>query len=115
MQAALDASLRATDMADLLVEAGVPFRESHRLVGTLVREAERSGVPLDQVPQAVAASIHPALGAALAQLGTWQESVEGRATPAGASGKPAEEQPKALRDPFAPAGWACKPILAPCS
>src|SRR2546422_5175352 len=75
MQAALDASLRATDMADLLVEAGVPFRESHRLVGTLVREAERSGVPLDQVPQAVAASIHPALGAALAQLGTWEDSV----------------------------------------
>src|SRR2546422_2002418 len=85
MQAALDASLRATDMADLLVEAGVPFRESHRLVGTLVREAERSGVPLDQVPQAVAASIHPALGAALAQLGTWEDSVEGRATPGGAS------------------------------
>src|SRR2546422_8183751 len=27
MQAALDASLRATDMADLLVEAGVPFRD----------------------------------------------------------------------------------------
>jgi len=29
MRAALDASLRATDLADLLVEAGVPFRESH--------------------------------------------------------------------------------------
>src|SRR5437667_5608746 len=55
MLAALDASLRATDVADLLVQAGVPFRESHRLVGKLVREAERAGVPLDQVPQAVAA------------------------------------------------------------
>src|SRR3989475_10024333 len=29
MRAALDASLRATDVAELLVEAGVPFRESH--------------------------------------------------------------------------------------
>src|SRR2546426_3396096 len=44
MRAALDASLRATDLADLLVQAGVPFRESHGLVGRLVREAERTGV-----------------------------------------------------------------------
>src|SRR2546422_8939348 len=35
MRAALDASLHATDVADLLVEAGVPFRESHGLVGRL--------------------------------------------------------------------------------
>src|SRR5205807_479662 len=68
MRAALDASLRATDLADLLVEAGVPFRESHTLVGKLVREAERAGVPLDRVPQAVAGGIHPALGAAFEPL-----------------------------------------------
>ncbi|HEX9611921.1 MAG TPA: argininosuccinate lyase, partial [Gemmatimonadales bacterium] len=37
MLGALDASLRATDLADLLVQAGVPFRESHVLVGNLVR------------------------------------------------------------------------------
>ncbi len=97
MQAALDASLRATDLADLLVEAGVPFRESHRLVGRLVREAERSGVPLDRVPATVAVGIHPALGAALAQLGTWEDSVEGRATPGGASRKSVAEQLEALQ------------------
>jgi len=85
MRAALDASLRATDIADLLVEAGVPFRESHGLVGRLVREAERAGVPLDRVPPAVAAGIDPALGAALSQLRTWEDSVEGRATAGGAS------------------------------
>src|SRR5438552_96718 len=106
MLAALDASLRATDVADLLVEAGVPFRESHRLVGKLVREAERAGVPLDQVPQAVAASIHPALGAALAQLGSWEDSVEGRATPGGASRKSVEDQLEELRKLFAPGGGA---------
>jgi argininosuccinate lyase len=83
MHAALDASLRATDLADLLVEAGVPFRESHGLVGKLVRAAEQAGVGLDRVPVAVAAAIHPALGAALSQLGTWETSVEGRATPGG--------------------------------
>src|SRR5213594_3339799 len=98
MRAALDASLRATDLADLLVEAGVPFRESHGLVGRLVREAERAGVPLDRVAPAVAAQIHPALGAALSQLGTWEDSVEGRATPGGSSRKSVVEQQQQLRN-----------------
>jgi len=97
MRAALDASLRATDLADLLVQAGVPFRESHALVGRLVREAERTGVPLDRVPAAVAAAIHPALPAAVGQLGTWEDSVEGRATPGGASRQSVEQQIEALR------------------
>src|SRR5213080_424572 len=104
MRAALDASLRATDLADLLVESGVPFRESHGLVGRLVREAERSGVPLDQVPIPAAAALHPALGAALAQLGTWEDSIEGRATPGGASRASVDEQLAALQLAFAPAG-----------
>jgi len=104
MRAALDASLRATDLADLLVEAGVPFRESHGLVGRLVREAERSGVPLDRVPGPVAAGIHPALAAALSQLGTWEDSVESRATPGGASRRSVVEQLEALRPAFAEGG-----------
>ena len=104
MRAALDASLRATDLADLLVESGVPFRESHGLVGRLVREAERSGVPLDRVPIPAAAALHPALGAALAQLGTWEHSIEGRATPGGASRASVDEQLAALQLAFAPAG-----------
>ena len=104
MHAALDACLRATDLADFLVEAGVPFRESHGLVGKLVREAERAGVPLDRVPEAVAAGIHPALAAAVTQLGTWEDSVEGRATPGGASRKSVEDQLEELRKLFAAAG-----------
>ncbi len=104
MRAALDASLRATDLADLLVEAGVPFRESHGFVGRLVREAERSGVPLDRVPGPVAAAIHPALGAALAQLGTWEDSVESRATAGGSSRESVLQQVEALRAAFAEAG-----------
>src|SRR6266705_484038 len=104
MAAALDPAMRATDLADLLVEAGVPFRESHGLVGKLVREAERSGVPLDRVPGPVAAGIHPALAAALSQLGTWEDSVESRATPGGASRRSVVEQLEALRPAFAEGG-----------
>jgi argininosuccinate lyase len=104
MRAALDASLRASDLADLLVEAGLPFRQSHGLVGRLVREAESEGVPLDRVPAALAAEIHPALGAALARLGTWEDSVEARATPGGASRKSVEDQLEELGRSLAAAG-----------
>ncbi|HEV8266316.1 MAG TPA: argininosuccinate lyase [Gemmatimonadales bacterium] len=106
MAQALDPAMRATDVADLLVEAGVPFRESHGLVGRLVREAEKAGVPLDKVPPAVAAGIHPALGAALGQLGSWEDSIESRATPGGASRSSVEAQIDELRRAFAAPGSA---------
>ena len=40
MKAAIDPATLATDLADLLVQAGIPFRQSHELVGSLVRRAE---------------------------------------------------------------------------
>jgi argininosuccinate lyase len=102
MRAALDASLRATDLADALVEAGVPFRESHALVGRLVREAERTGTPLDRVPAATAAAVHPALAEALTRLGDWEASVERRATPGGSSRAAVASQLEELERAFAP-------------
>jgi argininosuccinate lyase len=53
--------LCATDLADYLVLAGVPFREAHHLVGGLVREAETRGVELSSLPREVLAAAHPAL------------------------------------------------------
>ena len=106
MAAALDPAMRATDLADLLVEAGVPFRESHGLIGRLVRAAEHEHVPLDRVPQNIANQIHPALGSALAQLGTWEQSVESRATAGGASRASVESQIEELRRAFMPATTA---------
>ncbi len=102
MAAALDPAMRATDLADLLVEAGVPFRDSHGLIGRLVRAAEEAGVPLDKLSPAVAAEIHPALGPALSHLGSWEQSVESRGTPGGASRNSVESQIEDLRRAFAP-------------
>src|SRR5467141_2682939 len=106
MRAALDASLRATDLADLLVEAGVPFRESHALVGNLVREAERAGVPIDRVPQVGAGWSHLALGARVAQLGIWEDSVDGLVSPGWSSRKSVEVQLDDLRKSFQPGASA---------
>jgi argininosuccinate lyase len=63
LRAALDRGhVCATDLADFLVLAGVPFRDAHHLVGGLVREAEGRGVELSALPSSVLAAAHPALG-----------------------------------------------------
>jgi argininosuccinate lyase len=47
--AAADELLAATDVADLLVRKGVPFREAHGVVAGLVRRSVETGVPLSQL------------------------------------------------------------------
>jgi argininosuccinate lyase len=47
--AAADEMIAATDVADLLVRRGVPFRQSHGIVAALVREAVGSGRTLSEL------------------------------------------------------------------
>jgi len=47
--AAADEFLGATDVADLLVRRGVPFRDAHRMVAGLVRHALERGVVLSEL------------------------------------------------------------------
>jgi argininosuccinate lyase len=54
--------LYATDVADYLVEKGVPFREAHALVGRAVRRAEALGAGLDALPLAEWQAISELLG-----------------------------------------------------
>ena len=78
--------LLATDLADVLVRAGVPFRQSHEIVGALVREAEESGVALSRLPEERFRAHHPSLGGGAAeQAFDWERSVEARAVPGGTS------------------------------
>ena len=62
MRAALDDAMLATDVADYLVARGVPFREAHKAVGTLVREAETRGVMLSALPFDVYRGVNMAFG-----------------------------------------------------
>ena len=58
MQAAADSPYAAaTDLAELLVRKGMPFRDAHTLVGGLVRDSLERRVPLTELVAA-----HPALG-----------------------------------------------------
>ncbi|HEY4104733.1 MAG TPA: argininosuccinate lyase [Polyangiaceae bacterium] len=59
---ALDSGhLCATDLADFLVERGLPFREAHHVVGALVREAETRNVQIGELPETVLVAAHPSL------------------------------------------------------
>jgi len=49
MQAAIDSTMMATDLADYLVGLGIPFREAHALTGQAVRFALENGKSLDEL------------------------------------------------------------------
>lgn len=97
VSAALDAQLLATDLADHLVRLGVPFRESHEVVGRLVRLAERSGVSLGDLGADALAEAHPALGPDALEVFDWERSVESRDLVGGTSRRAVAAQVDAAR------------------
>jgi argininosuccinate lyase len=75
--AAADQFLAATDVADLLVRRGLPFREAHGVVAGLVRRAVDSGRLLSQLTPAELSEISELLDEefyALLADGAWLES-----------------------------------------
>jgi argininosuccinate lyase len=78
MAAALDDGMLATDLADYLVRQGVPFRQSHHLVGQAVKRAEALGVSLQELDLADYQDIHPAFTKDVYAVLNFQRSVEAR-------------------------------------
>jgi argininosuccinate lyase len=90
MRQAADGSFAAAvDLAEHLVEAGMPFREAHGLVGELVRQAAGSegGVALEDLVAA-----HPALGPEAVALLAPGVAVTRRTTAGGAGPHPVAAQ-----------------------
>ena len=54
--------LLATDVADALVKAGLPFRKAHQVVGAAVRQAEETGTRIDRFSHEVWESLAPGMG-----------------------------------------------------
>jgi argininosuccinate lyase len=75
--AASDELLAATDVADLLVRRGVPFREAHGIVGGVVRAALERGKRLSELTGEELRELAPALDDGFYELlseGAWLES-----------------------------------------
>jgi argininosuccinate lyase len=76
-QAAADEFLAATDIADLLVRRGVPFREAHGVVAGLVRSAVEQGKALSELSREELSERSPLLDEefyAVLRDGAWLES-----------------------------------------
>src|SRR3712207_3755464 len=68
----------ATELADFLAMHGVPFREAHRAVGSLVRRCEELEVSLEEVPREELVAAHPALADLPSKLLTPEGSVRNK-------------------------------------
>ena len=94
MKAALTEDLLATDLADYLVGKGVPFRQSHQIVGQVVRLAAEHEVSLSQLPLSALRDISEHFGEDLGQVYDYARSVAQRHSYGGTA-------PKAVRGQIA--------------
>jgi argininosuccinate lyase len=85
MNASLDPNILSTDLAEYLVRKGVPFRDSHSVVGKAVRRSAELKVRLDMLPLEELQAIHPAFTEDVASVYDFQASVARREVP-GATG-----------------------------
>ncbi|MFZ0667473.1 MAG: argininosuccinate lyase, partial [Acidimicrobiales bacterium] len=88
MRSAADGpTVAATDLAEWLVVKGMPFRNAHGIVASLVKDSLERGVPLDELVLA-----HPDLGEEAVALLEPGVAVNRRTTPGGAGPGPVKEQ-----------------------
>jgi len=93
MRAAADTpGASATDLAEHLVRGGVPFRDAHALIGTLVRQSAERGVPLEELVMT-----EPTLGPDALRYLEDGAAVKRRTSPGGGGPEPLGPQLEAAR------------------
>jgi len=80
-EAAEDPLLLATDLAEVLVRAGVPFREAHEAVGRLVGHCMATQGDLRALTLEELRTFHPAFPASAGELLSLERALEGRSAP----------------------------------
>jgi len=82
-RAAEDPMLLATDLAEVLVREGVPFREAHEAVGRVTRHCIEKDLDLRRLSREDLVAFHPAFPAGAGELLDLERSLEARALPGG--------------------------------
>ena len=90
--AAADPALMATDIAEKLVELGVPFRDAHHRVGAFVKYCKDRNMALDQATLAEMQETIPEATAEFLTLFDPRESVAKRRLPGGTGFEPVANQ-----------------------
>jgi argininosuccinate lyase len=98
MQAALRGDFStATDLADALAAAGVPFREAHEITGRLVRDCLAQGKVLEDLTLADLRRHDPHFGEAALRAILPQASADARASRGGTGAEPVRAQIRLAR------------------
>ena len=90
--AAADPALMATDLAEKLVEMGVPFRDAHHRVGAFVKYCKDRKLPLDKVSLEEMRESIPEATPEFLTLFDPRRSVEKRRIPGGTGSEPVAAQ-----------------------
>jgi argininosuccinate lyase len=96
LRSAIDSTMMATDLADYLVEKGVPFRKAHELAGKVTRAARERKVRLEELPLEVYRAIGP-LEADVYQVFDPMKSIEKRNAIGGTSRQSVKNQLAEIR------------------
>jgi argininosuccinate lyase len=83
MRAAIDPGMLATDLADYLVQKGLPFRQAHVLAGQAVQMAGKLGKPLDTLSLPEFQSLSALINTDVYSVFDPQQSVARRNVPGG--------------------------------
>jgi argininosuccinate lyase len=92
MRAAIDPGMMATDLADYLVQKGMPFRQAHPLAGQAVQLASGQGKTLDTLTLEEFHSLDPAFDADVYAVFDPQRSVARRNTIGGTAPEAVKKQ-----------------------
>lgn len=97
MRAAIDSTMMATDLADYLVNKGIPFRETHSIAGQIVRAAIEKNVRMEELPLEAYQALCPAFEADVYQVFDPMKSVEKRNAIGGTSLQSVKNQIKKIK------------------
>lgn len=97
MRAAIDSTMMATDLADYLVNKGIPFRETHAIAGKAVRAALESQLGLEQMPLEAYQALSPAFEADVYRVFDPLSSIQKRNAIGGTSLQSVKNQIKKIK------------------
>jgi argininosuccinate lyase len=97
MRNAIDSFMMATDLADYLVNKGIPFRETHSIAGQAVRLANEKNVGLEKLPIEAYQALCSAFEADVYQVFDPMKSIEKRNAIGGTSLQSVKKQIKQIK------------------
>lgn len=97
MRTALTEDMLATDLADYLVQKGLPFRQAHHVVGQAVSAAAREKIGLSKLSLETLRGLSPLFEADVAEVFDFAASAARRAAPGGTAPAAVREQLAAAR------------------